>query len=988
MTKVFSFPARWLLPALPTAIAVLVLLLSASAIWVVDADSQRHKRLRAQAMQAAEAQAKDLKVALERNLAALEVLAALVQDGRGEVRRFQELGENLLLSHPGVLELGLLPNGVLTEAVPPLNLEVKGSNLLKGAAADHAALSAVANRGAVIKDPVPLPMGQAGMVVYQAVFLLPDMASGKERLWGMVRAAFGLNELLDSSRLDTLRQQGFVHELMWPAGVLHTDLANMQTLDAPVELPVQLLNQTWLLRLAPVDGWTDWFALCMQIVWGALFSLGGAGLVYLFLEKLRLTRGALDELAAQVPGVLYQYHQIPDGRAWFSYISPGVYALTGLTPEQLRASDAEGRARILPDDRAHLSAAVAASARDLSPLEVDFRMTSLDGQVRWWWTKAQPQRSADGTVSWSGYLADWTQEKQTEEALARSGGLLEEAQEVARLGYFVSDVGTGTWTSSAVLDSLLGIDSSFARTAKGWSDLVEPEYREALRVAYQTAVAQRTGYNLEHAMRRPADGRVVWVHAIGRLEFDGSGQPVRIVGTLQDITERKKTEAEIRSLAYFDPLTGLPNRRLLLDRLARALQRRQVDHAHAALMFIDLDNFKDLNDTLGHDKGDALLRQVAQRLQLRVRESDTVSRLGGDEFVVLVEALNLAGGVSPSKAAEDMGMQVLAALSSAYLLGGVSITSTPSIGVALFADEGFAVEEVLKRADVAMYQAKAAGRNTVRLYDPAMQAEMAERLKLAEDLRVALADVGQLRLVYQPQHDELGRLVGAEALLRWMHPVRGPVSPGVFIPVAEQVGLMSALGQWVLQTASTQLGDWLRTTALVGPFGGRFTLAVNVSVHQFSHAEFVAEVASALRLAQLPARSLKLELTESLMVHDVEGIIGKMKALQSLGVLFSLDDFGTGYSSLTYLKRLPLDQLKIDQAFVRDVEISTHDAAIARTILALGQTLGLDVIAEGVETAEQRDCLLAMGCVSYQGYFFSKPLESESFKAYALDCIQ
>ncbi len=966
--------------------AVLVLLVAASALWVFDSEGHRRSRLTAQATQVGEAQAQELKAALERNLTVLEIAAALVQQGGGDVPRFADIGPQLLRSRPGVRALGLLPQGVVTQVVPDsYNARVLGMDVLGGPSPHPDAVQAVRDQALVVSAPAPLPIGHQGLVAHQPVYLAAE-EGGPPRFWGLVRTAVDLTDLLGASRLGTLKAQGFDHQLLVPYGVLHSSLDPAQALEQPLVLPVALYNQEWQLKLSPVNGWVDPVALALQLVWAALFSVGGAGLVFLLLNNIRLAHGTLSQLASQVPGVLYQYHQRPDGHTWFSYISPGVQGLTGFTAETLRESDAEWRAHIVPEDRRDLRAALQLSALNLSPLETDFRLTTLDGHTRWFWTKALPQRQPDGTVTWNGYLADWTQEKHTEDALVQSGQLLAEAQEVARLGYFITDVTTGTWTSSTLLDHLFGIDNGFERTAKGWSDLVEPEHRDALREAYQTAVANRAGFNVEYAIRRPADDRVVWVQAIGRLEFDDTGVPVRIVGTVQDITARKKAEAEIRSLAYYDPLTGLPNRRLLLDRLAQALQLRRADHAHGALMFIDLDNFKDLNDTLGHDKGDALLRLVALRLLACVREVDTVCRLGGDEFVLLLSRLELAEGDNPVQVAETIGLKVVAALARPYPLAGMHLTSTPSIGVALFADDGLAVDEVIKRADVAMYQAKAAGRNTLRFYDPAIQAEMAERMQLAEDLRGALA-AGQLRLVYQPQHDDTGRLVGAEALLRWLHPQRGPMSPAVFIPLAEQVGLMSTLGQWVLHEACQQLRTWLNNPAM-GALHQGFALAVNVSAHQFRSPDFVADVGRVLAQAGLPPRTLKLELTESLMVHDVEDIIAKMNAVRPMGVQFSLDDFGTGYSSLTYLKRLPLDQLKIDQSFVRDVQTSPNDAAIARTVLALGQTLGLDVIAEGVETEAQRAFLLDMGCHSYQGYLFSKPLESKDFQAYALACIQ
>ena len=976
-----------LLPPWESALAVLVLLTAASALWVFDSASQRRSRLIAQATQAGETQVQALKSTLERNLAVLEIASALVQEGNGSVPRFPDVGVQLLRKRPSLRALGLLPQGILAQMVPQGDSAPwEGVDALNGLSAQPDAIQAVGGQALVVSAPVSLRPEQWALWAQLPVYLAADV-DGSPRFWGLVRASVDLTALLDASRLRALGDQGFDYQLLGPDDrLLHSSLGTASVLEKPLVLSVVLYDQQWQLKLSPVNGWGGPpLALAAQLVWGALFSIGGAGLVFLLLNNIRLAQGTLGQLASQVPGVLYQYHQRPDGHTWFSYISPGVQALTGFTPDALRESDADWRARIALEDRGDMRAALQFSALHLSPLETDFRLRTLDGQIRWFWTKALPQRQPDGTVTWNGYLADWTQEKQTEDALVQSSQLLAEAQEVARLGYFITNVASGTWTSSTLLDHLFGIDSTFGRTAKGWTDLVEPEHRETLREAYQTAVANRSGFNVEYAIRRPVDDRVVWVQAIGRLEFDGTGAPVRIVGTVQDITGRKKAEAEIRSLAYFDPLTGLPNRRLLLDRLAQTLQLRGADHAHGALMFIDLDNFKDLNDTLGHDKGDALLRLVALRLLACVRDVDTVCRLGGDEFVLLLSRLDLVEGDNPAHVVERMGLSVLAALARPYPLAGMHLTSTPSIGVALFADEGLTVDEVIKRADVAMYQAKAAGRNTLRFYDPAIQAGMAERMQLAEDLRGALA-AGQLRLVYQPQHDDTGRLVGAEALLRWLHPQRGPVSPAIFIPLAEQVGLMSVLGQWVLHEACQQLSVWLANPGL-GALHQGFALAVNVSAHQFRSPDFVADVGRVLAHAGLPPRTLKLELTESLMVHDVEDIIAKMNAVRPMGVLFSLDDFGTGYSSLTYLKRLPLDQLKIDQSFVRDVQTSPNDAAIARTVLALGQTLGLDVIAEGVETEAQRVFLRDMGCYSYQGYLFSKPLESKDFQAYALDCI-
>jgi len=433
-----------------------------------------------------------------------------------------------------------------------------------------------------------------------------------------------------------------------------------------------------------------------------------------------------------------------------------------------------------------------------------------------------------------------------------------------------------------------------------------------------------------------------------------------------DVTGRKRADEEIERLAFHDVLTGLPNRRLLIDRLAVAIATTARAGEHGALLFIDLDNFKDLNDTLGHDRGDQLLQQVAHRLTRCVRGADTVARLGGDEFVLMLEGLE-ADPTAAAVQAEVIARKILAALNQPYLLDGREHNSSPSMGVALFGDAQDTVDELLKRADLAMYRAKVEGRNTLRFFDPQMQASVLARASLEADLRLGLQR-DELVLHFQPVVDARARMIGAEALVRWRHPQRGMVSPADFIPVAEQTGLIVPLGQWVLRQACETLRDWAGQSALA-----HMSLAINISAREFRSAGFVDQVREALADTAIDASRLKLELTESMFLHDADEIAEKMRQIKSLGLSFSLDDFGTGYSSLSYLKRLPLDQLKIDQSFVRDVLDDPDDAAIVRTILTLAHSLGLAVVAEGVETRGQRDFLALNGCRQFQGYLFGRP---------------
>ena len=500
--------------------------------------------------------------------------------------------------------------------------------------------------------------------------------------------------------------------------------------------------------------------------------------------------------------------------------------------------------------------------------------------------------------------------------------------------------------------------------------------RPALAILETLGSSAQSAGNQFESRHRLADGSV--------RDVSVSNSPIqmgnlRLLHTIVfDITDRKRAEAEILNLAFFDPLTRLPNRRLLLDRLQQAVAAGARSQRKGALLFIDLDNFKTLNDTHGHAQGDLLLQQAAQRLSDCIRQGDTVARLGGDEFVIMLKDLSEDDGQATDQVAA-VGAKVLSALKQPYQLGGVQHHSSASVGVTLFgtvqgvaaredsADGVDSVDALFKRADLALYQAKATGRNTVCFFDPAMQAAIAARAELEVALREALRD-DQFTLYYQPQVNAQGQLTGAEVLARWKHPVLGMVPPVQFIRLAEDTGLILPLGHWVLESACTQLAVWAEAPAMA-----HLTLSVNVSVRQFHQPDFVQEVLEVIGSAGAPAHRLKIELTESLLVDDVDGMIAKMSALKAHGVSFSLDDFGTGYSSLSYLKRLPLDQLKIDQSFVRDALTDPNDAAIVRTILALGQSLGLSVIAEGVETQAQRDFLWQNGCYAYQGFFFGRP---------------
>jgi diguanylate cyclase (GGDEF)-like protein len=443
-----------------------------------------------------------------------------------------------------------------------------------------------------------------------------------------------------------------------------------------------------------------------------------------------------------------------------------------------------------------------------------------------------------------------------------------------------------------------------------------------------------------------------------------------LANTFNRMAEKvQNREAEIFNLAYYDPLTKLPNRRLLMDRLNQALIASHRSQTYGALLMLDLDQFKTLNDTQGHDVGDQLLIAVAQRLTDNVRQEDTVSRPGGDEFVVILDNLS-QDATTAAKQAEMIAEKVREALCQSYKLQGVEQLhdSTASIGMTLFIGHENTTDVLLKQADVALYQAKGAGRNKLRFFNPDMQAAIDNRTSMENALRQSIRQ-NELQIYYQTQVDRQGRIIGVEALLRWLRPDIGMVSPADFIPLAEESGLILPMGEWVLQTACAQLKAWANRAET-----RELQLAINVSARQFHQAEFVNQIESCLIRYGINPTRLKLELTESIVLENVADVVERMQQLRTLGISFSMDDFGTGYSSLSYLKQLPLDQLKIDQSFVRDISIDFNDAAIVRAILAMSQSLGLNVIAEGVETQAQHEFLLANGCQAFQGYLFGKPM--------------
>ncbi|WP_295999119.1 bifunctional diguanylate cyclase/phosphodiesterase [Rugamonas sp.] len=595
--------------------------------------------------------------------------------------------------------------------------------------------------------------------------------------------------------------------------------------------------------------------------------------------------------------------------------------------------------------------------REGAPFDEEMQILTSGGRVVWVRAIGEAVRDADGALlQVQGACQDISDKKALEFSASQLSERLTTTLESITDAFLMVDRDWTLTYLNSEAERLLQCTRENVVGVNVWTSFPEavggPYYR-----AYHKAMETNTSVSFEEYYE-PLD---LWTEIRAYPSQEG------LAIYFLDISQRKASEAEIHALAFYDKLTGLPNRQLLLNRVEHALELCRRVARPGALLVIDLDNFKAINDTRGHDKGDILLQLVAGRLRGVVRDSDTVARFGGDEFVILLEDLGVTD-VEAAAGAQAIGGKVLAAFGAPFDIAGVAEYSTPSVGITIFDGGSGSVDDVLKRADMAMYQSKAGGRNGISFFDPDMQARVSARVALEADLRQALAHQ-EFVLHYQPQAAVDGRLCGAEALVRWQHPRRGLVPPSEFIAIAEETGLIIPLGRWVMETACRQLARWGASRAT-----DMLEMAVNVSAYQFHRADFVETVLAVLRESGARPSRLKLELTESLLLKDVDGTIEKMKRLKQIGVGFALDDFGTGYSSLSYLHRLPLDQLKIDHTFIWDAFREGHGAAIVRIIVALGKALKMTVLAEGVETDSQFSFIVAEGCQAYQGYLLSKPL--------------
>ena len=678
---------------------------------------------------------------------------------------------------------------------------------------------------------------------------------------------------------------------------------------------------------------------------------------------------SLDLLLRNLPGAAYRCRN--DGEWSMEFISDGIEKLTGYSAAAFTARPGISFASlILPEDRSLVEKAVASALNEKRAFQITYRIRTARGEVRWVCEQGALSLADGPPGVLEGFLSDFTRLKQADHLVMEQASFLQRARDAiiamdmhSRISY---------WNHGA--ERLYGWSAQEAR-GKRFCDLLcdNPASYEA---AFKSTLTDgEWAGELTHVRR---DGATVDTDTRWTLlradEALGAAQKILVIGT--DVSERKHNEAKIFHLAFFDSLTDLPNRANLLDHLHRALLGSARTRKFGALMFCDLDNFKYLNDSQGHAAGDLLLQAVARRLEHCVRESDMVARLGGDEFVILISPVEDTRELAALQA-ETVARKVLASMAAPFQLADLGYSLSVSVGVVTLSGTVDTVESTLRQADAAMYQAKASGRNTFRFHDPAVQAAWSARAQLESGLRRALQQ-DEFVLHYQPQLDRSGHVIGAEALVRWRLPNGKLLYPAEFIRAAEESGMIIAIGGWVLRTACAELARWQCVAETAG-----LSLSVNVSARQFTEPDFVPMLQQIFEHSGVDPSGLKLELTESLVVSDFSTTAHTMATLKRRGLSFSLDDFGTGYSSLAYLRKLPLDQLKIDHSFMRDVLTDQNDASIVRSIIALGDSLGLQVIAEGVETQGQRQFLSDAGCYIYQGYLYQRALSSEHFTQYA-----
>lgn len=668
----------------------------------------------------------------------------------------------------------------------------------------------------------------------------------------------------------------------------------------------------------------------------------------------------LQKLADRLPGVIYQFRLMPDGTSSFPFASDALYEIYRVKPEDVMEDASKAFEVVHPGDIEELQKSIQTSAERLAPWYQEYRVCFDDGDIRWLSGNAMPEKEADGSILWHGFITDITQHKKTEAQIELASKVFEQSRE----GIMITDPNQKILMVNEAFSEISGysVEETLGKTPR---ILASGRHSKSFYQAIWKSIKEKGHWQGEIWNRRK-NGEIFPEWLSISCGVDASGSVTEYVGIFNDISKIKESEEKIKHLAHYDPLTGLVNRELLMDRLNHSISTAERNGTQLALLFIDLDHFKNVNDTLGHQVGDQLLVEVGQRILNILREEDTIARQGGDEFIVVLPDTGENGAVHVAE-------KVLETISGELNLDPYKLFITPSIGIAIYPQDGIDADSLLKNADTAMYQAKNDGRNIYRFFTMAMQAHSSRIMKIESALRTALLNQ-EFELYYQPQIcAKSGSIIGVEALIRWNHPEMGLVSPQEFIPVAEQSGQILTIGGWVLRTAIRQIKIWSEHNK---PF---FRVAVNLSAVQFRYEELPKQVMQILVEEGVEPEFLELELTESVAMANPEAAIEMMDKLVEKGIQVSIDDFGTGYSSLSYLKRFKVSKLKIDQSFIRDLSVDSDDRSIVEAIIKLSKTLGLKTIAEGVETQAQLDFLKEKQCDEIQGFYYSQALTAEAF---------
>jgi diguanylate cyclase (GGDEF)-like protein/PAS domain S-box-containing protein len=964
----------------PKLLALMVLicglLISALVIW----KQEQHRR---EAKQAAVAHIANnhlflIRSSLDQAMTVNYSMATLVRLTNGSANRFEDAARELLPFFGSVSHVALSPQGVITYVYPLAGNEKSvGFNPLTDPIQGPQARRALETGKMTLAAPVNLIQGGLGAVARLPVFL--ETPTGPE-FWGFSSVIIRVDKLLTQANFSQLDANTYAYEL-WSKNpetgakdLITTNKAEL--LNNPLEKNIEVPNGVWGLTLEPINGWSNNWQILTEILLGLALSGLVAYLTCLMLTlqrrkitlqdvvseqtrevmsaraHLQATLDAIPDLLFDIDlsGIIHNYHT---NRPQLLTVSPERFL-----GQNFRQFLPEHAVEIV-DDALHEALEKGVSSGKCYSLQLPHGSATFELSVS--------RKTHDAANSRFVVLARDISERRLAEAELRVAATAFEARE----GMMITDPEGNILRINKAFTEVTGYSAEEV-VGKTPRILSSGRHDKTFYTQMWQSIISTGSWRGEIWNRR-SSGEIFPEWLTITAVKNEQGIITHYVSTLNDISELKEHEERIHNLAFFDPLTHLPNRRLLQDRLEHAMTNSVRQHTKGALLFIDLDDFKTLNDNRGHHVGDLLLVAVADRLRQSVREQDTVARLGGDEFVVVLEGLNELREEAAAQT-QQVAEKILAQLNRTYDLEGQGYFNTPSMGICLFGDHHVPIEEVLKQADQAMYHAKASGRNTFRFFDPEMQASATQRFKLQHEMREALQQQ-QFQLYYQPQINSDGKVTGAEALIRWIHPVRGMVSPMEFIPIAEDSGLILPLGKWIVETACQQLVTWSKN-----PAAANLSLSINVSARQFQQANFVEQLLMIVNATGADPHKLKLELTESMLVDNPQDIITKMDALKIHGIKFSLDDFGTGYSSLSYLKRLPINELKIDKSFVNDILTDPNDASIARMIIRLAQSMELKVIAEGVETKEQRDWLESEGCYKYQGYYFGRPVPVEKFQ--------